>query len=74
MAPGQRSQAPTQGAEGQVSLANRRLPAPIPRRNHKRVVQEKRKIKGKEVVEEREVVDHKVVVEKVGHRDKFYDE
>jgi mRNA-degrading endonuclease RelE of RelBE toxin-antitoxin system len=41
-------------------------------REIKRVV--KKKGKEREVVEEQEVVDFNVVVEKVGHRDGFYDE
>jgi hypothetical protein len=37
-------------------------------------VRETRKVKGKEVIQEREVTDYMVAVEKIGHRDGFYEE
>src|SRR5437016_1197502 len=39
----------------------------------KRTVTEKKAIKGKEVTAEREITDSLVVVEKIGHRDGFYE-
>jgi hypothetical protein len=39
----------------------------------RRVVEEKRRTKDKEVLHKKEVVDHKVVIEKIGHRDRFYE-
>jgi mRNA-degrading endonuclease RelE of RelBE toxin-antitoxin system len=40
----------------------------------RRIVKVQRKVKKKTVVEEQEIVEIKVIVEKVGHRDGFYDE
>jgi mRNA-degrading endonuclease RelE of RelBE toxin-antitoxin system len=40
----------------------------------RKTVQVKRVVRGKEVEQEQQVVDYRVIVEKVGHRDGFYDE
>jgi mRNA-degrading endonuclease RelE of RelBE toxin-antitoxin system len=39
-----------------------------------RLIRVERTVKKKKIVEENEVVDIEVIVEKVGHRDGFYDE
>jgi mRNA-degrading endonuclease RelE of RelBE toxin-antitoxin system len=39
----------------------------------KRTIREKQSVKGKEVIAEREITDYAVVVEKIGHRDGFYE-
>jgi mRNA-degrading endonuclease RelE of RelBE toxin-antitoxin system len=40
----------------------------------RRAIKEKQTVKGKEVIAEREITDYAVVVEKIGHRDGFYEE
>jgi mRNA-degrading endonuclease RelE of RelBE toxin-antitoxin system len=40
----------------------------------KKTIKEKQTVKGKEVIVEREITDYAVVVEKIGHRDGFYQE
>jgi len=40
----------------------------------KRTIKEKQTIKGKEVIAEREITDYVAVVEKVAHRDGFYED
>ena len=40
----------------------------------KKTIKEKQTVKGKEVIAEREITDYIVVVEKIGHRDGFYEE
>ena len=39
----------------------------------KATIKEKRKVQGKERIAEREIIDYAVVVEKIGHRDGFYE-
>ncbi len=43
-------------------------------REKKKTIHEKQRVKGKEVIVERESTDYSVVVEKIGHRDGFYEE
>src|SRR2546430_944633 len=40
----------------------------------KRTLREKRHVKGREVLQEKEVTDFVIIVEKIGHRDGFYEE
>jgi len=40
----------------------------------KRKVTEKRMLNGNETAQEREIIDYIVVIEKIGHRDGFYEE
>ena len=40
----------------------------------RRKVRQTRKVKGKDVVQEKEVADYVMAVEKIGHRDGFYEE
>ena len=40
----------------------------------KRLIKANRSVKGRVVVVEEEVVEYRVIVEKVGHRDGFYEE
>lgn len=40
----------------------------------KKTVQQKQMVKGKEVIVERETTDYAIVVEKIGHRDGFYED
>ena len=40
----------------------------------KKTIQEKRTVKGREASVEREITDYAVVIEKIGHRDGFYED
>lgn len=40
----------------------------------KRTVTEKQTVKGKEVIAEKQFTDYAIVIEKIGHRDGFYEE
>jgi hypothetical protein len=40
----------------------------------KRKIAEKKMVRGKELLVERQFTDHVVVVDKIGHRDGFYEE
>jgi mRNA-degrading endonuclease RelE of RelBE toxin-antitoxin system len=40
----------------------------------KKTIKEKQTVQGKEVIAEREITDYAVVVEKIGHRDGFYED
>ena len=41
---------------------------------HKKTIKEKQMIRGKEVIAARIITDYAVVVEKIGHRDGFYED